>query len=316
MDLITVWFILVAVLWTGYFVLEGFDFGVGILAPVLSRDESERRQVLLTIGPVWDGNEVWLITAIGGMFAAFPAWYAGMLSHFYLAMMLVLVGLIVRGVGLEWRGKVTRPGGRMWCDTGILVGSLLPAFLWGGVFADVLFDSAAAALLGGVFSLVVFVLHGAVFVALKTEGEVRVRARRTALATVAVAVPLAAFALSAVPRGDALTALLVWASVTALAGAGVAVWRGREGWAFTATAGAIAGVSAAVFLALWPTPMPGINLLEAASAPYALTIMTWIAIAALPFILLYQGWTYWVFRKRLTRQPVTEPTAEVVPAKA
>ncbi|SDH35785.1 cytochrome d ubiquinol oxidase subunit II [Sinosporangium album] len=304
MDLITLWFILIAILWTGYFVLEGFDFGVGVLAPLLARDESERRQVITTIGPVWDGNEVWLITAVGGMFAAFPAWYAGMLSEFYLAMTLMLVGLIIRGVGLEWRGKVTTPRGRARCDAGILAGSLMAAFLWGGIFADLLFDSAYAALLGGVFSLVVCVLHGAVFVSLKTEGEVRVRARRTALALSAVAVPVAAVGVAAVAGDSALRWVLAAAVVVALAGAAAAIWRGREGWAFTATATAIVATTAMVFLSMWPEPMPGLTVAEAASGPYSLTVMTWVAVAALPFVLGYQAWTYWVFRKRLTRDPV------------
>ncbi|MFD0890792.1 cytochrome d ubiquinol oxidase subunit II, partial [Streptosporangium algeriense] len=131
MELTTFWFAVIAFLWTGYFVLEGFDFGVGLLAPVLSRNEAERKQVLGTIGPVWDGNEVWLITAVGAMFAAFPAWYAGMLSSFYLPLTLILVGLIVRGVGLEWRGKVQHASDRAWCDLGVMVGSGLTAFLWG-----------------------------------------------------------------------------------------------------------------------------------------------------------------------------------------
>src|SRR5690606_17201634 len=134
MDLVTVWFVLVAVLWTGYFVLEGFDFGVGALLPLLARDEAERRQVLATIGPVWDGNEVWLITAVGAMFAAFPGWYSGLLSAWYLPLLAVLAALIVRGVGLEWRGKVGSARERALCDAGIVAGGFLPAFMWGAIF--------------------------------------------------------------------------------------------------------------------------------------------------------------------------------------
>ncbi|MEV4892318.1 cytochrome d ubiquinol oxidase subunit II, partial [Nonomuraea sp. NPDC055795] len=191
--MIDLWFVIIAFLWTGYFVLEGFDFGVGMLAPFVSRGAGEQRQALQTIGPVWDGNEVWLITAVGAMFAAFPAWYAGMFSSFYLPVALVLVGLIVRGVGLEWRGKVTNT---FWCDVGIVAGSALPAFLWGAIFADMLFASGLAALLGGVFSLAVSVLHGAVFLALRTEGPLRRRARTAALAASALAVPVGVLALS------------------------------------------------------------------------------------------------------------------------
>ncbi|MER7131689.1 cytochrome d ubiquinol oxidase subunit II [Streptosporangium saharense] len=313
MELTTFWFAVIAFLWTGYFVLEGFDFGVGLLAPALSRNEAERKQVLGTIGPVWDGNEVWLITAVGAMFAAFPAWYAGMLSSFYLPLTLVLAGLIVRGVGLEWRGKVHHASDRAWCDLGIMVGSGLPAFLWGAVFADLLHGDALAALVGGVFSLSVCALHGAVFVALKTTGAVRARARRTAMAVSAVAVPAAVVALSGIP--SARTAVADWTAApwlwvcalaaTAALAAGVAlVWRGREGWAFTATASCLALGGLALFGALWPAPMPGLTVAEAASGPYTLGVLTWIGLAALPFVLGYQAWSYWVFRKRLVAEPV------------
>ncbi|MFI6386418.1 cytochrome d ubiquinol oxidase subunit II [Nonomuraea sp. NPDC050540] len=293
--MIDLWFVIIAFLWTGYFVLEGFDFGVGMLAPFVSRGAGEQRQALQTIGPVWDGNEVWLITAVGSMFAAFPAWYAGMFSSFYLPVALVLVGLIVRGVGLEWRGKVTNT---FWCDAGIVAGSALPAFLWGAIFADMLFASGLAALLGGVFSLAVSVLHGAVFLALRTEGPLRRRARTAALAASALAVPVGVLALSRLGGGVVGTAAAL-AAATALAGAAALIWRRREGWAFAATAGAIVLASVAVFLELAPMPLPGLTLAEAASGPYTLTMLSWIGLITLPFVLLYQGWTYWVFRKRV-----------------
>ncbi|WP_440064169.1 cytochrome d ubiquinol oxidase subunit II [Streptosporangium sp. OZ121] len=314
MELTTFWFAVIAFLWTGYFVLEGFDFGVGMLAPALARNEAERKQVLGTIGPVWDGNEVWLITAVGAMFAAFPAWYAGLLSEFYLPIVLVLVGLIVRGIGLEWRGKVKHASDRAWCDLGVLVGSALPAFLWGAVFADLLRGSATAALVGGVFSLSVCVLHGAVFVALKTTGPVRSRARRAAMIASAVALPAAVAALSHIPvAGTAVgswsaapTSPWLWAgalaSMATLA-AGVALtWRGRDGWAFAATASSIALGGAALFGALWPAPFPGLTVAEAASGPYTLGVLTWIGLIALPFVLGYQAWSYWVFRRRLVAE--------------
>ncbi|MEU0516536.1 cytochrome d ubiquinol oxidase subunit II [Streptosporangium sp. NPDC006007] len=311
MELTTFWFAVIAFLWTGYFVLEGFDFGVGLLLPVLSRNEAERRQVLGTIGPVWDGNEVWLITAVGAMFAAFPAWYAGLLSEFYLPLVLVLVGLIVRGVGLEWRGKVHHASDRFWCDLGILVGSGLPAFLWGAVFADLLRGSATAALVGGVFSLSLCVLHGAVFLTLKTSGPVRARARRTAMAASAVALPVAVVALSNIPAAgeggtDWAASPWLWAcslaSMAALAAGTALTWRGRDGWAFTATASAVALGSAALFGALRPAPLPGLTVAEAASGPYTLGMLTWIGLIALPFVLGYQVWSYWVFRRRLTAE--------------
>ncbi|MDA0633884.1 cytochrome d ubiquinol oxidase subunit II [Nonomuraea sp. MCN248] len=288
--MIDLWFIIIAFLWTGYFVLEGFDFGVGLLAPFVSRNGEEQRQSLQTIGPVWDGNEVWLITAVGAMFAAFPAWYAGMFSGFYLPVLLVLVGLIVRGVGLEWRGKVDNP---TWCDLGIVVGSAMPAFVWGTVFADLLYGSAAVALLGGAFSLSVFLLHGAVFLALKTGGPVRRRARSAALGLSAVTLPIGVVALAGMGTIPAL------AAIAALAAAPALVWRRREGWAFVAMAGTIVLVSVSIFAELRTAPLPGLTLAEAASGPYTLTMLSWIGLIALPFVLGYQGWTYWVFRKRV-----------------
>ncbi|MFG1706840.1 cytochrome d ubiquinol oxidase subunit II [Nonomuraea sp. M3C6] len=292
--MIDLWFVIIAFLWTGYFVLEGFDFGVGMLAPVVSRSPAEQRQSLETIGPVWDGNEVWLITAVGAMFAAFPAWYAGVFSAFYLPVTLVLVGLIVRGVGLEWRGKVADP---RWCDLGIMVGSGLPAFLWGAVFADLVYDSAPAALLGGAFTLAVCALHGAVFLALKTTGPVRRRARVAAMAASGVAIPVAVFALSNLGTFPALAAMAALAAATAL------IWRRREGWAFAATAGAIVLAALAVFMELRQQPLPGLTLAEAASGAYTLTMLSWIGLITLPFVLVYQGWTYWVFRKRVRVAP-------------
>ncbi|GAA3707395.1 cytochrome d ubiquinol oxidase subunit II [Nonomuraea antimicrobica] len=288
--MIELWFAVIAFLWTGYFVLEGFDFGVGLLAPLVSRNPAEQRAALQTIGPVWDGNEVWLITAVGAMFAAFPAWYAGLFSAFYLPVTLVLVGLIVRGVGLEWRGKVANP---LWCDLGIVAGSALPAFVWGTVFAGLLFDGALAALFGGAFTLAVCVLHGAVFLALRTTGPVRRRARTAAMIAGGVTVPVAVFALSSLGTAPALAAMAALAAATAL------IWRRREGWAFTATAGAIVLSALAVFMELRVRPLPGLTLAEAASGPYTLTVLSWIGLITLPFVLAYQGWTYWVFRKRV-----------------
>ncbi|MEV0583403.1 cytochrome d ubiquinol oxidase subunit II [Nonomuraea sp. NPDC050310] len=277
--MIELWFFIIAFLWTGYFVLEGFDFGVGVLAPFVSADDEEQKQALSTIGPVWDGNEVWLITAVGATFAAFPAWYAGLLSSFYIPLLLVLVGLIVRGVGLEWRGKVDNP---RWCDLGIVLGSALPAFVWGALFAS---TAGVNAVLGGFFALLVSLLHGAVFLALKTEGAVRRRARAAALAAGALALPLAAF--------------VSWIALVPLAAALVLIWFRREGWAFTSTALAIIGVSAALFTGLHAEPLPGLTLAVAASGEYTLGVLTWIGLAFLPFVLAYQAWTYWVFRKRL-----------------
>ncbi|GAB3147123.1 cytochrome d ubiquinol oxidase subunit II [Microbispora hainanensis] len=299
----TFWFIVIAFLWTGYFVLEGFDFGVGALLPLLSRSESDRRQVLGTIGPVWDGNEVWLITAIGAMFAAFPAWYSGLLSSFYLPVFLVIAGLILRGVGLEWRGKVHSRREVALCDAGIVTGSVLPAFLWGAIFGNLLFGTALATVLGGALSLSVAVLHGAVFVALKTTGGVRARARRAALLAAVGALPVALAVLPSVPgMGPVWTLGTALLAAAALAAGVTLVWGRREGSAFVATATAIAATTATVFGVLWSAPLPGLTLAEAASAPYTLTVLTWIGLLALPGVIAYQAWTYWVFRKRLTAE--------------
>jgi cytochrome bd ubiquinol oxidase subunit II len=332
-DLPTVWFVAIAVLWTGYFVLEGFDFGVGMLMPVLGRGrerEADRRVVINAIGPVWDGNEVWLITAIGAMFAAFPAWYAGLLSGFYLPLLLVIVALIGRGVAFEYRGKRDDPRWRARWDAAIVFGSAVPAFTWGLVFANVVrgvelgpdgvVRSGLAdllnpyALVGGITTLALFVLHGAVFLALKTDGPVRRRARAVARAAApAAAAALFAFLMwTGTDHGSPATAVVAAAAVGALLTAAVLLARGREGWAFVATAVAIAGTTAALFGALFPAVLPSLidpafdlTVAGAASAPYTLGILSWIGAGFLPLVVLYQSWSYWVFRRRVTRAHVS-----------
>jgi cytochrome d ubiquinol oxidase subunit II len=325
-DLPTVWFVAIAVLWTGYFVLEGFDFGVGMLLPALGRDEADRRVVLGAIGPVWDGNEVWLITAVGAMFAAFPSWYAATLSGFYLPVLLIILALIGRGAALEYRGKVDDPTWRARCEAAIVAGSAVPAFGWGLVFgnvvrgvelgADGVVTSALAdllnpyALLGGLATLVLFTLHGAVFLALKTDGPVRVRARVTAAAVGPVALAgVAGFLLwtgtaHGVPWPVAVAAVLALLAGTALAA------RGREGWAFLATAAAVAAVTAALFTSLFPAVLPSLTdpafaltVANAAAAPYTLGVLSWIGAAFLPLVIAYQAWSYWVFRQRIAGEP-------------
>jgi cytochrome d ubiquinol oxidase subunit II len=341
-DLPTVWFVAIAVLWTGYFVLEGFDFGVGMLLPVLGRGhgddtagEADRRVVINAIGPVWDGNEVWLITALGAMFAAFPAWYAGVLSGFYLPVLLIIVALIGRGVAFEYRGKGPENGdaARRWrarWDAAIVFGSAVPAFTWGLVFANTVRGVELGpdgvvrsglvdllnpyALVGGLATLTLFVLHGAVFLALKTDGPVRRRARvaaRTA-APAAGAVLFAFLMWTQADHGSAATGLLAAAAVAALLAGAALVVRGREGWAFVATAVAIAATTAVLFGALFPAVLPSLldpafdlTVAGAASAPYTLTILSWIGAAFLPLVVLYQSWSYWVFRRRVTRAHVS-----------
>ena len=325
MELTTFWFIAIAVLFTGYFVLEGFDFGVGALLPVLGRDERERRVVINTIGPVWDGNEVWVIAAGGAMFAAFPEWYATLFSGFYLPLLLILVALIVRGVAFEYRGKRDDPLWRARWDKAIVFGSLVPAVLWGVAFANIVrgvpVDAAGEyvgnlvdllhpyALLGGLTTLALFLTHGAVFLALKTRGDIRVRAnrlaRRLGLPTAVIAAVFLGWTMVEVSAGPAAVALAGAAALALLAGLAANRVR-REGWAFTGTAVAIGLVVVALFAALFPNVLPSsldpaysLTTANASSTPYTLRIMTWVALVFLPLVMGYQAWSYWVFRKRI-----------------
>jgi cytochrome bd ubiquinol oxidase subunit II len=325
MELTTVWFALIAVLWIGYFVLEGFDFGVGILLYVLGRNEPERRALLRTIGPVWDGNEVWVLVAGGATFAAFPEWYATLFSGFYLALFLILVALILRGIGIEYRNKRGDLAWRSRMDLVIGIGSFLPALLWGVAFANIVagvpidankqFTGSLLTLLnpfgilGGLTTLGLFVTHGLLYLTLKTEGDLRERARRLTLPVgLVTAVAAVAFLLWAnAIRGDAVsTAVAVVAAVAWLAALG-ASWIKREAVAFGASAATIGLAVVSLFLALFPDVMPSstdpafsLTTTNAASTPYTLTIMTVVAVVFVPIVLIYQGWTYYVFRKRIT----------------
>jgi cytochrome bd ubiquinol oxidase subunit II len=324
MTLADLWFLLIAVLWTGYFVLEGFDFGVGILLPVLGRDEARRRVLIHTIGPVWDGNEVWLLVAGGATFAAFPEWYAALFSGFYLPLLLILLALIARGVAFEYRGKVDSARWRRNWDLALVTGSLIPALLWGVAFgnivrgvklsADHLYVGSFVdllnpyALLGGLTTLTLFTLHGAVFLALKTTGEIRVQARRVAAGVGLVAVPVAAGFLlwTQVSKGDPVTGVTAALGGGAFGAAVLAHRAGREGWAFLATAVTIVAGTATLFLALFPDVLPStvdsansLTVANASSTPYTLRIMSWVALAFTPVVLGYQAWTYWVFRRRI-----------------
>ncbi|WP_446214359.1 cytochrome d ubiquinol oxidase subunit II [Micromonospora sp. IBSANI012] len=324
MELTTVWFLLVAVLFTGYFILEGFDFGVGMLLPVLGRDDRERRVLINTIGPVWDGNEVWLITAGGAMFAAFPEWYATLFSGFYLPLLLILLALIARGVAFEYRHKRPEASWKRRWDTAIFVGSVVPAVLWGVAFANILrgvpLDADHEyvgglvdllhpyALLGGVTTAALFLTHGAVFLALKTTGEIRERAGalavRLGVGTAVAAVAFLTWTLTI--RSSTAAVVFAVGAALALLGALAAAQVRREGWAFTGTAVAIGLAVATLFAALFPNVLPStldaagtLTATNAASTPYTLKIMTWVAVVFTPIVLAYQGWTYWVFRKRI-----------------
>ncbi|MCF6522149.1 cytochrome d ubiquinol oxidase subunit II [Streptomyces sp. JJ36] len=321
MALHDLWFVLIAVLWTGYFFLEGFDFGVGVLTRLLARDRAERRVLINTIGPVWDGNEVWLLTAGGATFAAFPDWYATLFSGFYLPLLLILVCLIVRGVAFEYRAKRSGEQWQRRWEQAVFWCSLLPAVLWGVAFANLVHGVAIDAgkeytggvldlltpyaLLGGATTLALFTFHGAVFTALKTVGDIRRRARRLARTLGVLTTGLvAAFLLWTVE--DAVTLGTTAVAVLALLGALAANRRGREGRAFAASGAAVVALTATLFVALFPDVMPStldpawsLTVEGSASSPYTLKIMTWMALFATPLVLLYQGWTYWVFRKRI-----------------
>lgn len=331
MELNTVWFLLIAVLFTGYFVLEGFDFGVGILLPVLGRDDKERRVMINTIGPVWDGNEVWVITAGGAMFAAFPEWYATLFSGLYLPLLLILVALIVRGVAFEYRGKRHDAHWKRRWDICIFFGSLLPAVLWGVAFGNIvrgvkldasheyvggLFDLLNPyALLGGLTTLALFITHGAIFLALKTTGDIRLRANRIAgragMGAAVLAVAFLGWTLA--HRSTTLSVVFSVVAAAALVAGLFANRLGREGWAFVGTAAAIAFAVAALFANLYPNVLPStiaeansLTVTNASSTPYTLKIMTWVAAIFTPLVLLYQGWTYWVFRKRIGTQHIPD----------
>ena len=331
MELTTIWFVLIAVLWIGYFVLEGFDFGVGILLGVLGRGEKERRVLINTIGPVWDGNEVWVLTAGGATFAAFPEWYATLFSGFYLPLLLILAALIIRGVAFEYRGKRDDPRWKRRWDWCIIVGSFVPAVLWGVAFANILrgvpinaeFEYVGGffnllnpyALLGGLTTLALFITHGAIFLALKTRGEVRERANalagRVGIAAAALAVAFLAWTLA--QRSSQAAVVLAVVAALALVGGLLANRVRREGWAFVGTAAAIALAVACLFAALYPNVMPStisdansLTIDNASSTAYTLKIMTWVAVLFTPIVLIYQGWTYWVFRKRLGTADIPE----------
>jgi cytochrome d ubiquinol oxidase subunit II len=332
MDLNVLWFVLIAVLYTGYFVLEGFDFGVGILLPVLGKDDNERRVILNTIGPHWDGNEVWLITAGGATFAAFPNWYATLFSGFYLPLFLILITLIIRGVAFEFRSRDDNPLWRTAWDWVLFVGSLVPAFLWGVAFANMVHgvpnDSAMQctgafwnllnpyAIQAGVLSLLGFTLHGSIFLTLKTAGTVHDKARRwsgglwVATLVAALAVAAGSYTYSGVIVGFGWNAgLLLLAGILVLVLLRVFMAKGREGGSFILSTLGVLVFSAAIFAQLFPNVMvsstdPQFNLTiyNAASGSYTLGVMSKVALFLVPLVLLYQGWTYWIFRKRISGQ--------------
>lgn len=329
LDLATIWFWVVAFFFIGYFVLDGFDFGVGMSLPFLGRDDTDRRVLINTIGPVWDLNETWVIVAGAALFAAFPEWYATLFSGFYLPLLLILLALIARGVSFEYRHQRPEAAWKRRFDTMIVVGSAVPAFLWGVAFANIVqgvpLDADhnytgtvidllnPYALLGGATTLLLFFVHGVVFVSLKTDGEIRARARRLAIRAGLVAIAVAAVFLAGTNLGQGTTAswLLSLAAAVALIAAWVAVVSGREGRAFALLAGTIALAVLALFTTLFPAVMPASNdpansltIANASSTPYTLTVISWTALVFVPLIVGYQAWTYWIFRKRISRSHI------------
>jgi cytochrome d ubiquinol oxidase subunit II len=309
-----------------------------MLLPTVSKNEADRRAVLTTLGPVWDGNEVWLLVAGGATFAAFPEWYATLFSGFYLPLFLILVALIVRGVAFEYRSKYGKAQWRQRWDVAIVISSALPALLWGVAFANIVrgvpLEKASSgsieyvggffnllnpyALLGGVVTLSVFYTHGAVFLALKTAGTIRERANSIALkAGLVAAVAAVAFLVwtNLMLAEINLIVLTLSVAVALLWVAGLAMnFKGREGWAFIFSAGTIATFVSTLFFALYPRVMPSslgsqfdLTITNASSTDYTLKVMTYVAVVMTPLVLLYQGWTYWVFRKRVSASQILNP---------
>lgn len=330
MDLAYVWFLIVGFLFIGYFVLDGFDFGVGMSLPFLGKDNTDRRVLINTIGPVWDLNETWLIVAGASLFAAFPIWYGTLFSGFYLALLVILLALIVRGVSFEYRHQGKGERWTSWFDGMIVVGSALPALLWGVAFANIIqgvpIDETGNyagtfftllnpyGLLGGLTTLMLFFTHGVIFVVLKTEGELRARAKALAskagVVTILVAATFLVWTIWQHRESDHLIVIIALAAAAALAL--VSAWIlnlvNQDGWSFTAMALTIVLAVGTILAALFPNVMPSsldpaysLTIENASSTDYTLTVMSWVAVFAMPLVLGYQGWTYWVFRRRISR---------------
>lgn len=330
MDLNILWFILIGVLYIAYFVLEGFDLGVGILLPFLGKSDTERRVLINTIGPHWDGNEVWLLTAGGATFAAFPQWYATLFSGFYLPLFLILVALIFRGVAFEFRSRDDNKLWRAFWDWAIFFGSLIPALLWGVAFANIVkgvpIDASMQyvggfwnllnpfALIAGIVSLIGFTLHGALFLSLKTTGSTQEKVEKVTnglwLAEFIAFAALIVFSYrwAALFPGFGFNAgLALIAAFVLLTIVRVLVAKKQSGWAFALSAASILLTTVAVFWQLFPNVMisnldPAFNLTiyNAASSQYTLSVMAKIALFLVPVVLAYTAWSYWIFRKRLT----------------
>ncbi|HEX8996491.1 MAG TPA: cytochrome d ubiquinol oxidase subunit II [Ktedonobacterales bacterium] len=340
MTLNTLWFILIATLFTGFFLLEGFDYGVGILLPVLGRDDADRRMLISSIGPFWDGNEVWLLTAGGAMFAAFPNWYATLFSGFYLPLALMLLALIVRGVAFEFRNKDARPAWRATWDWMIFIGSFVPALLWGVALSNIISGVPIDAhqnyvggfwnllnpyaLLGGITFVGVFTLYGAIFLALKADNPIGERAHILArLIWLPVSALIFAFVIAGYFATDVFARLGVNPGVAPLMAAAALISMGwllsarRHGWAFIMMAALLVFSVATLFLGLFPrvmvsslNPAWDLTITNASSSPYTLTVMSIIALTLVPIVVAYQAWNYYIFRQRVTRPPAQAAHAQ------
>ncbi len=330
MDLNILWFILIGVLYTVYFVLEGFDMGVGILLPFLGKNDHERRMIINTIGPHWDGNEVWLLTAGGATFAAFPQWYATLFSGFYLPLFLMLVALIVRGVAFEFRSKDENPSWRAFWDWAIFFGSAVPALLWGVAFANIVkgvpINASMTytggffnllnpfALIAGVVSLVGFTLLGVLYLRLKISGDLLPRVKGIfnglwiAEVVAFVFLIIASYTFSGVVKGFGFNGgLLLILSLLLLVVLRFLVSSGKDGWSFIVGALSTLLTSAAIFVQLFPNvmisstdPTYNLTIYNAASSAYTLGVMSKIALILVPIVLAYTAWSYWIFRKRVS----------------
>ncbi len=329
MELSTLWFILIGVLFTGYFILEGFDYGVGILLPFLGKNELERRTILRSIGPVWDGNEVWLVTAGGATFAAFPHWYATMFSSLYLPLLLVLVALILRGLAIEYRNKLESATWRANWDKAIFVGSLLPALLMGVAITDLIhglpFDGGRTfrgnfldlvhpfPLVAGLASLSLFTWIGALFLQLKLKDELLVRAQSVASKLGwPVFLVFISMGIYGVTANKLIAESMIAFKVTAILAVitlllSILLAKKKAGWAFTMAALTIALTTISAFGSLFPNVMVStlhadwnLTVTNASSSPYTLKVMSIVAAIFVPIVLGYQAWSYWIFRKRVS----------------
>ena len=325
-----IWFYLIAILFIGYFVLEGFDFGVGILLPFVSKNDTERRMVINTIGPHWDGNEVWLITAGGAMFAAFPNWYATLFSGFYIAFFLMLIALIFRGVGFEFRSKVSSNGWRSFWDWSIFFGSLIPALLWGIAFTNFIRGVPINekfiyvgnfwdlinfySIMGGLVTLSGFIVHGAIFLSMKLEKPFAERINKYAFKLwIPNVIILIFFVIQTYLFTDVINQLGVnpgvipIGAVLALFSVGYLIRIKRNGWAFFMNCLTIVFSASTIFMILFPRllvssldPAFSLTIMNSASGSYTLRIMSIIALIFVPVVIGYQSWTYWIFRKRIS----------------